>query len=343
MPHELWTQKHSACYYGMEWYDGQENALVCCNFSLPGELWTQKHYACYYGMEWYADQENALDVTTPVPLKENFALHKESKQYLRNELSPILKGATKSECREQFGIIELYNKFSVLESLPSCEDCVENDCERVNCCHKLNNTHENIVIDLFTDIISTVIETSTIEDDENYVSEDIVLNIFRDLISTVIEKSTLEKEDKYVSYTSHLSAVSTVSTEGNRFQKEEHFNILNKSSVSESEPFVTQIQDSYSENGEDDLLTNISTVLQGPKLSKKKKRVSKKKELKLTETATKFRLVQQKNIPTNTTNNKNKWNKKDDKCDRNYHCTVNCIHKRKNKQKCTKGKRKIYR
>merc|ERR1712030_15502 len=105
------------------------------------------------------------------------------------------------------------------------------------------------------------IETSTIEDDENYVSEDIVLNIFRDLISTVIEKSTLEKEDKYVSYKSHLS-----------------------------------------------------TVLQGPKLSKKKKRVSKKKELKLTETATKFRLVQQKNIPTNTTKNQ-----KDDKCDRNYH------------------------
>ena len=96
MPHELWTQKHSACYYGMEWYDGQENALVCCNFSLPGELWTQEQYACYYGMEWYADQENALDVTTPVPLKENYALHKESKQYLRNELSPILKGATKS-------------------------------------------------------------------------------------------------------------------------------------------------------------------------------------------------------------------------------------------------------
>merc|ERR1712055_920531 len=148
-------------------------------------------------------------------------------------------------CREQFGIIELYNKFSVLELLPSCEDCVENDCERVNCCHKLNNTHENIV-----------------------------LNIFRDLISTVIEKSTLEKEDKYVSYKSHLSAVSTVSTEGNRFQKEENFNILNKSSVSESEPFVTQIQDRYSENSEDDLLTNISTVLQGPKLSKKKKRVS---------------------------------------------------------------------
>merc|ERR1712215_168627 len=199
------------------------------------------------GMEWYADQENALDVTTPVPLKENFALHKESKQYLRNELSPILKGATKSERREQFGIIELYNKFSVIESLPSCEDCVENDCERVNCCHKLNNTHENIVIDLFTDIISSVIETSTIEDDENYVSEDIVLNIFRDLISTLIGKSTLEKEDKYVSYKSHLSAVSTVSTEGNRFQKEENLNILNKSSVIESEPFV---QDSYSENSE---------------------------------------------------------------------------------------------
>merc|ERR1712030_214692 len=129
-----------------------------------------------------------------------------------------------------------------------------------------------------------------IEDDENYVSEDIVLNILRDLISTV----------------------STVSTEGNRFQKEENFNILNKSSVSESEPFVTQIQDRHSENSEDDLLTNISTVLQGPKLSKKKKRVSKKKELKLTETATKFRLVQQKNIPTNTTKNKNKWKKTDE-------------------------------
>merc|ERR1712030_310246 len=126
-----------------------------------------------------------------------------------------------------------------------------------------------------------------------------------------IGKSTLEKEDKYVSYKSHLSAVSTVSTEGNRFQKEENFNILNKSSVIESEPFV---QDSYSENSEDDLLTNTSTVLQGPNLSKKKKHVSKKKELKLTETATKFRLVQQKNIPTNTTKNQ-----KDDKCDRNYH------------------------
>merc|ERR1712055_1113870 len=98
----------------------------------------------------------------------------------------------------------------------------------------------------------------------------------RDLISTVIEKSTLEKEDKYVSYKSHLSTVSTVSTEGNRFQKEENFNILNKSSVIESEPFG---QDSYSENSEDDLITNISTVLQGPKLSKKKKPVSKKKEL----------------------------------------------------------------
>merc|ERR1711867_271071 len=105
--------------------------------------------------------------------------------------SPILKGATKSECREQFGIIELYNKFSVLESLPSCEDCVENDCERVNCCHKLNNTHANIVTDLVKDIISRVIGKSTPQDDEKYdlsvpnvfnPSEDIVLNIFTDII-----------------------------------------------------------------------------------------------------------------------------------------------------------------
>ena len=204
----------------MEWYADPENALVSCNFSLPGELWTQKHYACYYGMEWYADPENALDVTTPVPLKENFALHKESKQYLRNELSPILKGATKSECREQFGIIELYNKFSVLESLPSCEDCVENDCERVNCCHKLNNTHANIIIDLFADIISRVIGKSTLQDDEKYVSDD--------------------------SHPSNLSVP----------------NVFNPS-----------------ENSEDDLLTNISTVLQGPKLSKDKKSVSKKRNL----------------------------------------------------------------
>merc|ERR1712236_61819 len=119
-------------------------------------------------------------------------------------------------------------------------------------------------------------------------SEDIVLNIFMDIISTVIAKSTLQDDEKYVSDDSHPSNLSVA-------------NVFNPS-----------------ENSEDDLLTNISTVLQGPKLSKDKKSVSKKKELKLTETATKFSLVQQKNIPTNTTNNKNKWNKKGDKCDRNY-------------------------
>merc|ERR1712215_231619 len=146
-----------------------------------------------------------------------------------------------------------------------------------------------------TDIISRVIGKSTLQDDEKYdsddshpsnlsvsnvfnPSEDIVLNIFTDIISTVIGKSTLPDDEKYVSDDSHpsnlsvpnvfnpsedishLSAVSTVSTEGNRFQKDENFNILNKSSVIESEPFV---QDSYSKNSEDDLLTNISTVLQG--------------------------------------------------------------------------------
>ena len=85
----------------------------------------------------------------------------------------------------------------------------------------------------------------------------------------MIDTSTLEEDEKYVSGDSHPSNLSVP-------------NVFNPS-----------------ENSEDDLLTNISTVLQGPKLSKDKKSVSKKKELKLTETATKFRLVQQQNITTN--------------------------------------------
>ena len=60
-----------------------------------------------------------------------------------------------------------------------------------------------------------MIDTSTLEEDEKYVSddshpsnlsvpnvfnpsEDIVLNIFTDIISTVIGKSTLQDDEKYV-------------------------------------------------------------------------------------------------------------------------------------------------
>ena len=120
---------------------------------------------------------------------------------------------------------EIMNDSELGEDNVMQETNEEDKGERVNCCHKLNNTNENIVINLFTDIISTVIETSTFEEDEKYVSddshpsnlsvpnvfnpsEDIVLNLFTDLISTAIETSTLEDDEKYVSDNSHTSHVS---------------------------------------------------------------------------------------------------------------------------------------
>ena len=120
---------------------------------------------------------------------------------------------------------EIMNDSELGEDNVMQETNEEDKGERVNCCHKLNNTNENIVINLFTDIISTVIDTSTLEEDEKYVSddshpsnlsvpnvfnpsEDIVLNLFTDLISTAIETSTLEDDEKYVSDNSHPSHVS---------------------------------------------------------------------------------------------------------------------------------------
>merc|ERR1712215_304977 len=154
---------------------------------------------------------------------------------------------------------EIMNDSELGEDNVMQETNEEDKGKRVNCCHKLNNTNENIVINLFTDIISTVIDTSTLEEDEKYVSddshpsnlsvpnvfnpsEDIVFNLFTDIMSTVIETSTLQDDENYVSDDSHpsnlsvpndfnpsedishLLAVSTVSTEGNRFQKDENSN-----------------------------------------------------------------------------------------------------------------------